>query len=71
MRRKIVITAVLLIAVLAGRFPSQQPSATFDLASLQLPQELPVSLPSRLVEQRPDIRAAEENLHAASAADSR
>jgi len=32
-----------------------------------LPQELPLSLPSRLVEQRPDVRQAEENLHAASA----
>jgi len=57
-----------LLAVLVGRLPSDQPNVRFDLASLQLPQELPVSLPSRLVEQRPDIRAAEENLHAASAA---
>jgi NodT family efflux transporter outer membrane factor (OMF) lipoprotein len=57
-----------LIAALIGRLPSDQPTATFDLASLQLPQDLPVSLPSRLVEQRPDIRAAEENLHSASAA---
>ncbi len=57
-----------LIAVLIGRLPANQPRVAFDLASLQLPQELPVSLPSRLVEQRPDIRAAEENLHAASAA---
>jgi NodT family efflux transporter outer membrane factor (OMF) lipoprotein len=57
-----------LIAVLMGRAPADQPKAKFDLASLQLPQDLPVSLPSRLVEQRPDIRAAEENLHAASAA---
>jgi NodT family efflux transporter outer membrane factor (OMF) lipoprotein len=57
-----------LIAVLAGRFPSDQPAAKFELASLQLPTDLPVSLPSSLVEQRPDIRAAEENLHAASAA---
>jgi NodT family efflux transporter outer membrane factor (OMF) lipoprotein len=57
-----------LLAVLLGRLPSDQPSAKFQLASLQLPQDLPVSLPSRLVEQRPDIRAAEENLHAASAA---
>jgi NodT family efflux transporter outer membrane factor (OMF) lipoprotein len=56
-----------LIAVLAGRLPSNQPNATFDLTSLQLPRDLPVSLPSRLVEQRPDIRAAEANLHAASA----
>jgi NodT family efflux transporter outer membrane factor (OMF) lipoprotein len=57
-----------LIAVLAGRLPSDQPKARFELASLQLPQDLPVSLPSRLVEQRPDIRAAEASLHAASAA---
>ena len=57
-----------LIAVLAGRVPSDQPAQRFDLASLQLPQDLPVSLPSKLVEQRPDIRTAEENLHAASAA---
>jgi NodT family efflux transporter outer membrane factor (OMF) lipoprotein len=57
-----------LIAALAGRLPSDPPAAHFALAALQLPQDLPVSLPSRLVEQRPDIRAAEESLHAASAA---
>jgi NodT family efflux transporter outer membrane factor (OMF) lipoprotein len=56
-----------LISVLAGRFPSDQPPARFDLASLRLPQDLPVSLPSKLVDQRPDVRAAEANLHAASA----
>ena len=56
-----------LIAVLAGHYPSQPPAARFELASLQLPLEVPVSLPSRLVEQRPDIRAAEATLHAASA----
>jgi NodT family efflux transporter outer membrane factor (OMF) lipoprotein len=56
-----------LLAVLIGRFPSDQPSAQFDLASLKLPRELPLSLPARLVEQRPDIRAAEASLHAASA----
>ncbi|MBV9828765.1 MAG: efflux transporter outer membrane subunit [Alphaproteobacteria bacterium] len=56
-----------LLAVLLGRYPSQQPSETFDLAALTLPQDLPVSLPSQLVEQRPDIRAAEAQLHAASA----
>lgn len=56
-----------LIAVLLGRYPSQKPAAEFDLALLQLPQDVPVSLPSRLVEQRPDIRAAEAALHAASA----
>jgi NodT family efflux transporter outer membrane factor (OMF) lipoprotein len=56
-----------LLAVLIGRFPSQQPNSTFDLASLHLPEDLPVTLPSDLVEQRPDIRAAEAQLHAASA----
>jgi NodT family efflux transporter outer membrane factor (OMF) lipoprotein len=56
-----------LIAVMLGRLPSNPPSVQFDLASLQLPQDLPLSLPSHLVDQRPDIRAAEETLHAASA----
>jgi len=56
-----------LLAVLAGRFPSQAPAEKFELASLQLPQELPVSLPSALVAQRPDVLQAEANLHAASA----
>jgi len=57
-----------LLTALIGRFPSQEPAEKFDLASLQLPQELPVSLPSKLVEQRPDVGAAEAQLHAASAA---
>ena len=48
-------------------FPSEDLPEQFELSSLQLPQELPVSLPSQLVEQRPDVRQAEENLHAASA----
>jgi NodT family efflux transporter outer membrane factor (OMF) lipoprotein len=56
-----------LMAVLAGRFPSEAPEQKFELASLQLPQDLPVSLPSDVVAQRPDVRQAEANLHAASA----
>jgi NodT family efflux transporter outer membrane factor (OMF) lipoprotein len=56
-----------LMAVLAGRFPSQVPTEKFELSSLQLPQELPLSLPSELVAQRPDVRQAEANLHDASA----
>ncbi len=56
-----------LLTALVGRLPNQQPSQTFDLASLQLPRELPLSLPSALVEQRPDVRAAEAQLHSASA----
>jgi len=56
-----------LLTALLGRFPSEEPSEKFELSMLQLPQELPVSLPSRLVEQRPDVRSAEAQLHAASA----
>ncbi len=55
------------LTALAGRFPSQEISQTFDLASLQLPQDLPLSLPSNLVEQRPDVQAAQAQLHSASA----
>ncbi len=56
------------LAVLAGRFPGEAGAVPdFDLDGLDLPRELPVSLPSALVRQRPDIRAAEEVLHAASA----
>jgi len=57
-----------LIATLAGRLPSEAALPAFELASFALPQELPVSLPSELVRQRPDIRASEALLHRASAA---
>lgn len=57
-----------LLAALAGRFPSEGIAQKFELQSLQLPRDLPLSLPSQLVAQRPDVRQAEENLHAASAA---
>jgi NodT family efflux transporter outer membrane factor (OMF) lipoprotein len=56
-----------LLTALIGRFPSQEPSEKFELASLRLPTDLPVSLPSKLLEQRPDIQSAEAQLHAASA----
>ena len=55
-----------LIAALAGRFPSQL-AERFRLTSFRLPTHLPVSLPAQLVLQRPDVRAAEEQLHSASA----
>jgi NodT family efflux transporter outer membrane factor (OMF) lipoprotein len=55
------------LAVLLGRAPGDWLAPDFDLASLTLPIQLPVSLPSELVHQRPDIRAAEAQLHAASA----
>jgi len=56
-----------LLATLTGRFPSAAEREAFTIASLALPRNLPVSLPSRLVQQRPDLRAAEEQLHQASA----
>ncbi|MGC2234308.1 MAG: efflux transporter outer membrane subunit, partial [Candidatus Acidiferrum sp.] len=56
-----------LLAALSGEFPNQDLPEKFELASLQLPAELPLSLPSQLVEQRPDVRQAEEDLHSASA----
>jgi NodT family efflux transporter outer membrane factor (OMF) lipoprotein len=55
------------LTALLGRLPSQEPAETFHLEELTLPGDLPVSLPSKLVEQRPDVRQAEENLHIASA----
>jgi NodT family efflux transporter outer membrane factor (OMF) lipoprotein len=55
------------LAVLAGGFPGRDLPEKFELSDLQLPRDLPVSLPSQLVEQRPDVRQAGENLHAASA----
>ncbi|WP_338722197.1 efflux transporter outer membrane subunit [Pseudomonas tolaasii] len=50
-----------------GRFPNQDRGEAFSLASLHLPEELPVSLPSALVGQRPDVRSAQAQLHQASA----
>ena len=57
-----------LLTALIGRLPSQERAEKFNLASLQLPQEVPLSLPSKLVEQRPDIQSAEAQVHSASAA---
>ena len=56
-----------LLAALTGRFPNQVRGETPRLAGLHLPTRLPVSLPSQLVEQRPDVREAAEQLHQASA----
>ena len=50
-----------------GRFPNQDKGERFNLASLHLPQELPVSLPSAIVEKRPDVRSAQAQLQEASA----
>jgi NodT family efflux transporter outer membrane factor (OMF) lipoprotein len=56
-----------LMSVLTGRFPGNAPEERFDLATLTLPRDLPLSLPAQLVEQRPDVLQALANLHAASA----
>ena len=56
-----------LIAVLTGRFPAQAPTAKFTLTDFALPADLPLSLPSAIVAQRPDVLQAQENMHAASA----
>jgi len=55
------------LAVYLGGLPSNYARPTLDLSKLTLPQELPVSLPSALVEQRPDIQAYAALLHAATA----
>ncbi len=56
-----------LLRALTGVGPDAEMAESFTLEELHLPQELPVSLPSKLVEQRPDVRIAEAQLHAASA----
>lgn len=56
-----------LLRALAGGVQDSALPESFDLATLKLPEDLPLSLPSQVVEQRPDVRAAEEQLHAASA----
>jgi NodT family efflux transporter outer membrane factor (OMF) lipoprotein len=56
-----------LISALTGGLPTQEPPEKFELAALHLPRDLPVSLPSQLVEQRPDVRAAEANMQSTSA----
>jgi NodT family efflux transporter outer membrane factor (OMF) lipoprotein len=56
------------LTALLGRLPSDEPEETFRFEDLTLPRDVPVSLPSDLIKQRPDVRQAEENMHAASAA---
>jgi NodT family efflux transporter outer membrane factor (OMF) lipoprotein len=55
------------LTALLGQLPADEPQESFRLEDLTLPTELPVSVPSKLIEQRPDVRQAQENLHAASA----
>jgi NodT family efflux transporter outer membrane factor (OMF) lipoprotein len=56
-----------LLTALAGQLSADEILQRFDLKSLKLPTNLPISLPSKLVDQRPDVRAAEAAMHSASA----
>jgi NodT family efflux transporter outer membrane factor (OMF) lipoprotein len=56
-----------LLTVLAGQLSADEIMQKFELKNLKLPTNLPVSLPSKLVDQRPDVRAAEAAMHSASA----
>ncbi|MGJ0510273.1 MAG: efflux transporter outer membrane subunit [Methylocystis sp.] len=56
-----------LLTALAGRLSFEGAGETFELSSFKLPETVPVTVPSRLVAQRPDIRAAEAALHQSSA----
>jgi len=55
------------LSTLVGRFPSEDQIPDIQLADLQLPTDLPLSVPSKLIEQRPDVRASEALLHETSA----
>src|ERR1700688_2660244 len=55
-----------LMRALVGKLPNEE-DPVFELDALQLPMVLPVSLPAKLIEQRPDVRAAAAQLHAANA----
>jgi NodT family efflux transporter outer membrane factor (OMF) lipoprotein len=55
------------LAVLTGRLPADYIPVRFELDQLVLPADLPLGVPSQLVERRPDVRAAEAQLHAATA----
>ncbi|WP_458071106.1 efflux transporter outer membrane subunit [Rhodanobacter sp. BL-MT-08] len=55
------------LAALLGTDSSDDIAVHFNLADLKLPHDLPLSIPSQLVRQRPDVRAAEAQWHAANA----
>jgi NodT family efflux transporter outer membrane factor (OMF) lipoprotein len=56
-----------LLHALVGEMPNGKLDQTFELASFKLPHDLPLSLPSKLIEQRPDVCAAEEQMRAQNA----
>lgn len=56
------------LALLVGKAPADWQPPEFELSALTMPEKIPLSLPPELVHRRPDILAAEAQLHAASAA---
>jgi NodT family efflux transporter outer membrane factor (OMF) lipoprotein len=56
-----------LLAQLTGQTAAHEPAASFELDSLTLPKDLPVSVPWKMIEQRPDVRSAEASVHSAAA----
>jgi NodT family efflux transporter outer membrane factor (OMF) lipoprotein len=65
--RRELATAQHALALLVGRAPGDWSAPEFTLAEFVVPQPLPLSLPSELAHRRPDILAAESQLHAATA----
>jgi NodT family efflux transporter outer membrane factor (OMF) lipoprotein len=56
-----------LIRALVGNLPNKDVAQTFELSAISLPGDLPLSLPSAIIRQRPDVRAAEEQMRSANA----
>jgi NodT family efflux transporter outer membrane factor (OMF) lipoprotein len=56
-----------MLAALTGKLPADLPATHIELDQLTLPTEIPLGVPAELVERRPDVRAAEAQLHAATA----
>jgi NodT family efflux transporter outer membrane factor (OMF) lipoprotein len=56
-----------LLRALVGQLPNREIEQRFELTALKLPRELPLSLPARIIERRPDVRAAAEQLRWANA----
>jgi NodT family efflux transporter outer membrane factor (OMF) lipoprotein len=56
------------LSVLMGRYPADWTAPDFELEDFVVPDHVPLALPAELVHRRPDIRAAEAQLHAATAA---
>jgi NodT family efflux transporter outer membrane factor (OMF) lipoprotein len=55
------------LAILTGHLPAELGSVHVELDQLTLPSDLPIGIPSQLVDRRPDVRAAEAQLHSATA----